>query len=162
LCIFKLKNGILKEFSQKQHFFVGAFYKCSKITSTIVEGVKVMKLTKAEWQIMNALWQDNPATARELMERLPSCIDWAYTTIKTMLNRLVDKKDVTEQKNGNTSFYKPLVSQRKARSSAFKSLLDQAFNGATGPLVHFLLEEQKLSKRQRQEILNVLQEEIKD
>jgi BlaI family penicillinase repressor len=132
------------------------------MTSTIVEGVKVMKLTKAEWQIMNALWQDNPATARELMDRLPSRISWAYTTIKTMLNRLVDKKVVTEQKNGNTSFYKPLVSQRKARSSAFKSLLDQAFNGATGPLVHFLLEEQKLSKRQRQEILNVLQEEIKD
>jgi BlaI family penicillinase repressor len=121
-----------------------------------------MKLTEAEWQIMNALWQENPATARELMKRLPSGINWAYTTIKTMLNRLVDKNVVTEQKNGNTSFYKPLVSQKKARSSAFKSLLDQAFNGATGPLVHFLLEEQKLSKRQRQEILNVLQEEIKD
>ena len=121
-----------------------------------------MKLTEAEWQIMNALWQENPATARELMKRLPSGIHWAYTTIKTMLNRLVDKNVVTEQKNGNTSFYKPLVSQKKARSSAFKSLLDQAFNGATGPLVHFLLEEQKLSKKQRQEILNVLQEEIKD
>ncbi|MBN2180626.1 MAG: BlaI/MecI/CopY family transcriptional regulator [Sedimentisphaerales bacterium] len=121
-----------------------------------------MKLTKAEWQIMNELWQKNPATARELMERFPSRISWAYTTIKTMLNRLVDKKVVSEQKNGNTSFYKPLISQRKARSNAFKSLLDQAFNGATGPLVHFLIEEQKLSKKQRQEILEVLQEEIKD
>ena len=121
-----------------------------------------MKLTKAEWQIMNALWRDNPATARELMKRLPSRISWAYTTIKTMLNRLVDKKVVAEQKNGNTSFYKPLVTQKKAQSSAFKSLLDQAFNGATGPLVHFLIEEQKLSKKQRQEILNVLQKENKE
>jgi len=121
-----------------------------------------MKLTKAEWQIMNALWQENPATARELMQRLPSRISWAYTTIKTMLNRLTDKKVVTEQKNGNTSFYKPLITQRKARSSAFKSLLDQAFNGATGPLLHFLIEEQKLSKKQRQEILKVLQEKSRD
>ena len=117
-----------------------------------------MKLTKAEWEIMNALWQEHPATARELMERMPSRVNWAYTTVKTMLSRLVDKRAVTENKRGNTSLYKPVISQRKARSNAFKSLLDQAFNGATGPLVHFLLEEQKLSKKQRQEILTVLQE----
>jgi BlaI family penicillinase repressor len=117
-----------------------------------------MKLSKTEWQIMNVLWQENPATARELMERLPSRVNWAYTTVKTMLNRLVDKKALSEYKQGNTSFYKPLISQRKAQSNAFKSLLDQAFNGATGPLVHFLIEERKLSEKQRQEILNILQE----
>lgn len=117
-----------------------------------------MKLSKAEWQIMNTLWQENPATARELIERLPSRVNWAYTTVKTMLNRLVDKKALTEYKRGNTSFYKPLITQRKARSNAFKLLLDQAFNGATGPLVHFLIEEQKLSNKQRQEILAILQD----
>jgi BlaI family penicillinase repressor len=117
-----------------------------------------MKLSKAEWQIMNMLWQENPATARELMEKLPSRVNWAYTTVKTMLSRLVDKKALTEYKRGNTSFYKPLISQRKARSNAFKSLLDQAFNGATGPLMHFLIEEQKLSNKQRQEILAALQD----
>ena len=120
-----------------------------------------MKLSKAEWQIMNVLWQENPATARELMKRLPSRVKWAYTTVKTMLNRLVDKKALTEYKQGNTSFYKPLISQKKARLNAFKSLLDQAFNGATGPLVHFLIEEQRLSEKQRQEILTVLQDKDK-
>ena len=120
-----------------------------------------MKLSKAEWQIMNVLWHKNPATARELMERLPARVNWAYTTIKTMLNRLVDKKALTEYKQGNTSFYKPLISQKKARMNAFKLLLDQAFNGATGPLVHFLIEEQKLSEKQRQEILTVLQDKDK-
>jgi len=117
-----------------------------------------MKLSKAEWQIMNTLWQENPATARELMERLPAKVNWAYTTVKTMLNRLVDKKALTEFKQGNTSFYKPLISQRRARSNAFKSLLDQAFNGATGPLMHFLIEEQKLSDKQKQDILAALQD----
>ena len=117
-----------------------------------------MKLTKAEWQVMNALWKEHPATAREIMDRLPKGIQWAYTTVKTMLSRLVDKNAVAEQKRGNTSLYKPLISQRKARSNAFKSLLDQAFGGATGPLVHFLITEQKLTKKQKQEILKVLQE----
>ena len=60
-----------------------------------------MKLSKTEWQIMNMLWQENPATARELMAKLPSRVNWAYTTVKTMLNRRVDKKALTEYKRGN-------------------------------------------------------------
>ncbi len=30
-----------------------------------------MKLTEAQWQIGNALWQKHPATARNIMDRLP-------------------------------------------------------------------------------------------
>jgi len=30
-----------------------------------------VRLTDSEWQIMNALWGDYPATAREMGERLP-------------------------------------------------------------------------------------------
>lgn len=118
-----------------------------------------MKLTKAEWQIMNALWAKHPATAREVMEHLPAGIQWAYTTIKTMLNRLSEKKAVSEAKQGNTSVYDPLLSQRKARISAFRSLVDQAFDGAMGPLVHFLVEEKQLTPKQQAELAKLLQEE---
>ncbi len=118
-----------------------------------------MKLTKAEWQIMNALWEQHPATARQVMEQLPAGVQWAYTTIKTMLSRLVDKEAVSEAKQGNTSVYDPLVSQRKARLSAFRSLVDQAFDGAMGPLVHFLAEEEQLTPKQKKELATLLQDE---
>ncbi len=118
-----------------------------------------MKLTEAEWQIMNALWQEHPATARQIMDRLPVGVKWAYTTIKTMLTRLVEKNAVSEAKQGNTSLYEPLVSQQKARLSAFRSLLDQAFDGAVGPLVHFLAEEKQLSAKERKELRRILESE---
>jgi BlaI family penicillinase repressor len=120
-----------------------------------------MKLTEAEWQIMNALWQAHPATARQIMERLPAGVNWAYTTIKTMLTRLVEKRAVREAKRGNTSLYEPLVSQRKARNSAFRSMLDQAFEGTMGPLVHFLAEERQLTPKQKKELTKLLQDETK-
>ena len=120
-----------------------------------------MKLTKAEWQIMNALWEDHPATAREVMDRLPTGVKWAYTTIKTMLTRLVEKEAVSETKQGNASVYDPLLSQRKARVSAFRSLLDQAFDGAMGPLVHFLAEEKQLTPAQQAELTQLLRDEDK-
>lgn len=120
-----------------------------------------MKLTEAEWQIMNALWQAHPATARQIMERLPAGVNWAYTTIKTMLTRLVEKQAVREAKRGNTSLYEPLVSQRKARVSAFRSMLDQAFEGTMGPLVHFLAEERQLTPKQKKELTKLLRDEAK-
>ncbi len=118
-----------------------------------------MKLTEAEWQIMNALWQKHPATAREIMDRLPPGVNWAYTTIKTMLTRLVEKQAVGEVKQGNASVYEPLVTQQKARLSAFRSLLDQAFDGAVGPLVHFLAEEKQLTAKEKKELRKILESE---
>ena len=115
-----------------------------------------MKLTQAEWLIMNALWDGHPAKARDIAERLPAGVSWAYTTIKTMLTRLVDKQAVSESKKGNVSLYEPILSRRQARSSAVRTVLDQAFDGAFGPLMHFLVEDQKLSARQRRELIELL------
>lgn len=116
-----------------------------------------MKLTEAEWQIMNALWSGSPATARQIADRLAKDVSWAYTTIKTMLTRLSDKNAVKEVKDGKISVYEPLLTRQAARRSALKGLMNQAFDGAFGPLMHFLLEDQKLSDTQKKELLKALQ-----
>ncbi len=116
-----------------------------------------MKLTDAEWLVMNVLWERFPATARGIAERLPKEINWAYTTIKTILARLAEKGVVKESKNGNTSLYEPLLSRKNARRSALASLANQAFDGAFGPLMHFLLEDQKLNAGQKRQLLNAIQ-----
>jgi predicted transcriptional regulator len=116
-----------------------------------------MKLTKAEWTIMNALWDGYPAKARDIAQRLPADVSWAYTTIKTMLSRLVEKRAVSESKQGNTSVYEPVLSRQKAQQNALRALANQAFDGAFGPLMHFLLEEEKLTAKQRRELINLLE-----
>ena len=118
-----------------------------------------MKLSEAEWQIMNALWKRNPTTARDLVEHLPKNTNWAYTTIKTMLSRLVIKKAVSERKRGNTSIYEPVLSKSKARKNALVSLMNQAFDGTVGPLMHFIVEKEKLSKSQKEELIRILKDE---
>lgn len=118
-----------------------------------------MRLSESEWQIMNALWEDHPATAREISERLPETTNWAYTTIKTMLTRLAAKGAVQESKRANTSLYEPLVSRRKARKTALGRLVEQAFGGSVEPMMHFLVEEKKLSAEQRREFIGLLEDE---
>jgi predicted transcriptional regulator len=117
-----------------------------------------MKLTEAEWQIMNALWENFPATTRQIAERLPDEINWAYTTIKTMLTRLADKKAVKETKKRNVGFYEPVLTRQNAQRNALKSLVNQAFDGAFGPLMHFLVEDQKVTDKQKEDLMKALKE----
>jgi BlaI family penicillinase repressor len=120
-----------------------------------------MKLTETEWQIMNCLWERYPATARGIAERLPKEVKWAYTTIRTLLTRLKDKGAVREYKQGITSHYEPVLKQEDAQRSAFKTLLNQAFDGAFGPMLHFLVNDPSLTEAQRQELAKVLEAQSK-
>ena len=120
-----------------------------------------MKLTNSEWQIMNCLWEKYPTTARGIGDRLPEEVKWAYTTIRTLLARLVSKGAVNEYKEGKTSLYEPVLTRDRARRSALKTLANQAFDGAFGSLMHFLVHDQSLTKKQRQALVEALQEKLK-
>ena len=121
-----------------------------------------MGLTKAEWQIMNALWRDYPASVRDIIEKLGGDVNWAYTTVKTMLDRLVKKGVLKVSKKRNVSIYEPIMSQWKARQIAIKSFVNQAFDGTVGTLMHHLVAEEELSKKEREELVRILKEEEKN
>jgi BlaI family penicillinase repressor len=114
-----------------------------------------MRLTDSEWRIMNALWEGHPATAREISERLPENNQWAYTTIKTMLTRLVGKNAVSERKRANTSVYEPLIKCGDAQRSALTALIDTAFGGAMEPFLGFVANT-SISPQQRRKLLEML------
>jgi BlaI family transcriptional regulator, penicillinase repressor len=118
-----------------------------------------MKLTEAEWKIMNILWDNHPINTRSIMRHLDQDADWAYTTIKTMFARLVEKGAVRMTMRDKTSYYEPLITRREAQRTAFFSLLGVAFDGAFGPLMHFMADERAFSGKEKEEILRLFQEE---
>jgi BlaI family transcriptional regulator, penicillinase repressor len=120
-----------------------------------------MKLSENEWKIMNALWKNSPATAREIVAHIPENVEWAYTTVKTMLSRLVTKGAVSEHKRGNTSFYEPLIQQENARKNAFTNMFDRILDGALEPFMHYLVDERKISEKEREELIRILKKEEK-
>ncbi len=114
-----------------------------------------MRLSDAEWKVMNALWACEPATARAVLESLEDS-DWAYTTVKTMLARLVEKGILTEEKSGNKSVYASCMSRQVARRSAVRSLLDKAFDGTFGSLLHHLVDDERLSAKEKSALRKAL------
>ena len=113
-----------------------------------------MALTDAEWKVMRCLWDKSPATARELCDRLET--GWAYTTVKTFLDRLVEKGAVRARRRGQKDVYTPAWKEADARRAAVRALAAKAFDGAVGPMVHFLVG--KLSAKEREEVRRLLED----
>ena len=90
------------------------------------------------------------------MEEIPGETKWAYTTVKTMLARMVNKKAIKEYKRGNMSFYEPLIEQDKTKYNAVKSLFNKVLEGTMEPFISFISKEKKLSESERQKLLSLL------
>ncbi|MGE0758704.1 MAG: BlaI/MecI/CopY family transcriptional regulator, partial [Pirellulaceae bacterium] len=64
-----------------------------------------VSISDAEWQVMNVVWDGQPLTALDVVERLAERA-WAPATIKTMLHRLVKKGVLTYEMDGNRYVYR--------------------------------------------------------
>lgn len=122
-----------------------------------------MRLNDSEWTVMNALWaacdlSEGEATAREVHDRIVDETEWAYTTVRTLLARLVEKGAVGERKDGNQCVYRPVVTREAARKTAVHSLLERAFDGTIGSLLVHLAGSESLSKRDRDRLQALVDE----
>jgi predicted transcriptional regulator len=114
-------------------------------------------LTRAESEVMAALWQHERLTVHALLEVLERPV--AYTTALTLLRILQQKgyaKHEPDPDGGRAYVYLPAVAANKARRSHVRDLVDRLFNGRPEELVTGLLEDEQLSRAQ----LQLLREQI--
>ena len=106
---------------------------------------KAVKLTRLEFEVMDALWELGSASVREIMERLPATRPVAYTTVQTIVRRLEEKKAVRQSKKvGNAHVFEPVFSRQAAHRRLITDLLN-VFGGSVRPLMAHLVEAGKLS-----------------
>jgi BlaI family penicillinase repressor len=105
-----------------------------------------------EWDVLDALWNAERGTAREISEALAKKRGWAVSTVKTLLDRMVTKGLVHSRQVGNVWEYTPAVPREDARRSAWSEFVQKAFGGATAPALHFLATEAKVSRKELAEL----------
>ncbi len=109
-----------------------------------------------EWDLLEVLWARERGTAREVAEALVKKRGWAVSTVKTLLDRMVQKQLVSARQVGNVWEYTPAVRPIDARRSAWMELVEKAFGGAVAPALHFLAKDAKLSKKELAELRALL------
>jgi len=104
------------------------------------------ELTEAEWAIMKIVWENEPCAAGTVQEALEKSKDWAYSTVKTTMDRMVSKGLLEITKIRNLQLFSSRVSEEDAKKGEFRKMLKRAFDGALTPMMQFLIEQEGLSK----------------
>jgi len=117
-----------------------------------------MQISEAESVVMDVLWRQHPLGADEVAAALASQQDWQEATIKTLLNRLLNKGAISAQKEGRRYLYSPLLKREDWVLKESRGLLDRLFDGRVAPLVAHFSAHRKLSKKDVAELRKLLQE----
>ena len=105
------------------------------------------RITDAEWRVMDVVWKKAPQTANEIVDAL-ACVDWSPKTIKTLINRLVNKGALQFEKDGRTYLYSPAVEQASMEQGLVGGLLRGAFKGSADRLVLHALQSGEASREE--------------
>ena len=110
------------------------------------------ELTEGEWAIIQAVWAKEPCAAPDVQESLASEQNWSYSTVKTMMDRMVAKGLLTAERIRNLILYRSAITRTEAQSGEVMRAIRRAFNGAMTPMMQFLLDNGELSCDQLEDL----------
>jgi len=103
-----------------------------------------VELTGSEWSVIKAVWETEPCTAPAIQEKLLKPTGWTYSTVRTLMDRMVVKGVLKARKEGKLTIYQSAVTRTQAQQGELIYALKHAFNGALTPMVQCLLESNDL------------------
>jgi BlaI family penicillinase repressor len=104
-----------------------------------------IELTESEWTIIKAVWDHEPCAAPAIQEKLHKQTAWTYSTVRTLMDRMVTKGLLSAEKVRNLTLYRSIVTREQAQRGELFYALKHAFNGALTPMVQCLLDTRNLS-----------------
>jgi predicted transcriptional regulator len=112
-------------------------------------------LTKAEEQVMQALWQTGEGFLKDIIDAMPAPQPHS-NTVATLLKILADKGFVTSKVTGRNNLYKPLISKAQYSRQSLGTLVSSYFDGSYSNAVSFLVDQKKLSVKDLEMLLEQL------
>ena len=103
------------------------------------------EIFESEWAILQTVWKLEPCAAPTVQEALQEKKKWSYSTVKTIMDRMVKKGLLKKEKICNLYLYQSGISQSQAQKSEVMKTLKRAFNGTLTPLMQFLLEHEDMA-----------------
>jgi BlaI family transcriptional regulator, penicillinase repressor len=103
------------------------------------------ELTETEWTIIKAVWDAEPCTAPAIHQRVGRQTAWTYSTVRTIMDRMVIKGLLTADRGHHPTVFGSAVTREQAQRGELFYALKHAFNGALTSMVQCLLDSGKFS-----------------
>jgi predicted transcriptional regulator len=115
-------------------------------------------VTETEFAILNVLWQRGPSTVRGIVEAVYGKHTHSlHTSVKSLLERLAGKDFVTCQRHGGAHFFSATMARDVFVAGQLQLLADSNFGGSLTPLLSALVDNIKLSSKDREAIRRIIE-----
>lgn len=115
-----------------------------------------IRLTEAEWTVMESLWAQEQLTGREATDLLTEKMGWNRSTTLTHLRRMEEKGAVVSDVQDGVKCFRPAVTREEAAVRETESLLDRVYQGSLSMMVSALTKKQTLPQTEIDELYAIL------
>lgn len=119
----------------------------------------MQELTKAQEEILKALWKIKEGAVSDVLETLPEPKP-AYNTVATVIKVLEKKQYVSHKTFGKTNVYFPVVSKKEYAGHIVKDTVKGLFNGSFNQMVSSFVKNKDLKLNELEELKNMIEQEI--
>jgi BlaI family transcriptional regulator, penicillinase repressor len=110
-------------------------------------------VTEAELALLQALWDDGPATIRQLVERVYQQTGASvYGTVQKLLDRLEAKACVERDRGGSVHVFRAAINRDELIGRRLRAVANSLCGGSLSPLLTHLVEGRGLSDKERREL----------
>ena len=111
-------------------------------------------ISHSELVIMKLLWEKSPLTASEINELIDR--NWRKATVKTLINRLLNKQVIGFEKQGRAYYYHPNISKSDYLKAQNKSFLNELYDGNIANMMAAFTSHESLSDDEIQDIKSLI------
>ena len=114
------------------------------------------KLSVAEEQALQALWDLQEANVKSILEQLREPVP-PYTTLASTVKNLEKKGYISSRLLGNMYLYRPSITEDDYKKRFMGQFIKTYFDDSYKELVIFFVSEKKLSKDELEEIIRLIE-----
>ena len=122
---------------------------------------KKQHITDAEWEVMRVVWANSEVTSKFVAEVLCEKMNWKQATIKTLLNRLLEKNILKKREIGNKYIYSTDFTEKEVANSYILGTFDKICKTKVGEMIGKVIENSELSFDDLDLILKAVKEKRK-
>lgn len=117
--------------------------------------------TEAELELLNILWENGPATVRDLHQTISVKRAIGYTSVLKLLQIMTDKGLVEREESGKAHIYRPVGTRQQTQSQMVRDISERVFAGSAAALAMHALSTQPVSDQELDELRRLIEQKRK-
>lgn len=117
------------------------------------------ELTKTEYQVLRVLWKQQPLSVREVHDRLNN--NWAYTTTKTLMDRMAAKGLLTRESYHGVLVYQPTLSRPEGLVKLVRFFAEKVLEVEHDEVVSMFTDSRTYSSEEVEQLRKLLKKDIR-